>query len=55
MDSNRTINKEIELLLTHYDYDFSQATIADLGHGHINVTFKVSTPKREFVLQKMTR
>jgi Ser/Thr protein kinase RdoA (MazF antagonist) len=53
MDGNAIINTDIELLLTHYNYDFSQATITYLGHGHINITFKVCTPERDFVLQKI--
>jgi Ser/Thr protein kinase RdoA (MazF antagonist) len=53
IDGNTVINADIELLLTHYNYDFSQATVTYLGQGHINITFKVCTPERDFVLQKI--
>lgn len=47
------INKEIEEVLRHYHYDFSQVVIATLGNGHINDTYKLSTPNNNFVLQKI--
>jgi Ser/Thr protein kinase RdoA (MazF antagonist) len=46
-------NTEIERLLTHYNHDFSKVTIVSLGNGHINTTFKLSTPNQDFVLQKI--
>ena len=46
-------NTDIERLLTHYNYDFSQATVVSLGNGHINSTFKLCASERDFVLQKL--
>ena len=53
MDKNVLNNTNIELLLAHYNFDFSQATITPLGNGHINCTYKLSTPEFEFVLQRI--
>ena len=53
MDKNTLISTDIKLLLTHYKFDFSQVTITPLGNGHINSTYKLSTPEFEFVLQKI--
>jgi len=53
MDKNVLISRDIKLLLTHYNFDFSQATITSLGNGHINSTYKLSTPEYEFVLQRI--
>ncbi len=50
---NSSISQDIALLLTHYAYDFSQASISPLGNGHINSTYKLSTPEHEFVLQRI--
>ncbi len=50
---NLPFSADIKLLLSHYDFDFSQAKLAPLGNGHINSTFKLSTPKAKFVLQKI--
>jgi Ser/Thr protein kinase RdoA (MazF antagonist) len=53
MNSNPVNSTEIELIFPHYNIDFSQATAMPLGNGHINNTYKLSTPEHEFVLQKI--
>ncbi len=50
---NLPFSEDIKLLLTHYNFDFSQAKISPLGNGHINSTYKLSTPDAEFVLQRI--
>jgi len=53
MDNNSLISTEIERVINHYDLNFSQVTISPLGNGHINSTYKLSTPEYEFVLQRI--
>lgn len=53
MRSNTLINEEIKPVLSQFDCDFSDATIILLGNGHINNTYKVTTPQCEFVLQRI--
>lgn len=48
-----TLNADIDTVLNNYDFDFSQVVIDPLGNGHINSTYKLSTPESEFVLQKI--
>lgn len=52
-----TLHTEIDTVLNNYDFDFNfdftQAIISPLGNGHINNTYKLSTPKFELVLQKI--
>ena len=40
-------------VLTNYALDFTQVIISPLGNGHINSTYKITTPEAEFVLQKI--
>lgn len=48
-----TLNSDIDTVLNNYEFDFSQVKIIPLGNGHINSTYKLSTPEFEFVLQKI--
>jgi len=48
-----TLNTDIDTVLNNYNFDFTQVKIAPLGNGHINSTYKLSTPDFEFVLQKI--
>ncbi len=43
----------IDRVLNHYDYDFANVEMTSLGNGHINNTYKLSTPEFEFVLQQI--
>ena len=43
----------IDEVLNDYDINFSDVDITPLGNGHINQTYKVTTPLFEFVLQKI--
>jgi Ser/Thr protein kinase RdoA (MazF antagonist) len=53
MKSINAIDTEFRQVLSHFDFDFSKVTIRSLGNGHINSTFKLTTPKYEFVLQRI--
>jgi hypothetical protein len=51
---NITVNdSEFKQVLSHFNFDFSKATISSLGNGHINSTYKLTTPEYEFVLQRI--
>jgi Ser/Thr protein kinase RdoA (MazF antagonist) len=47
------LNTDINIVLNSYDFDFSDVEINPLGNGHINSTYKLTTPNAEFVLQKI--
>ncbi len=54
MDNKKsTLHTDIDIVLSNYNFDFTQAIISPLGNGHINNTYKLSTPESEFVLQKI--
>lgn len=54
MDTKQiTLNTDIDTVLNNYNFDFSQVEIENLGNGHINCTYKLTTPAFEFVLQKI--
>jgi Ser/Thr protein kinase RdoA (MazF antagonist) len=54
MDNKKaSLDTDIDTVLNNYDYDFSKAEIHVLGNGHINNTYKLTTPKAEFVLQQI--
>jgi len=48
-----SLHKDIDTVLNNYDFNFSKAEIDVLGNGHINNTYKLTTPKAEFVLQQI--
>ena len=48
-----SLDTDIDTVLNHYDFDFSKVEITPLGNGHINSTYRLTTPKFEFVLQKI--
>ncbi len=48
-----SLNTDIDTVLNNYDFDFSKAEIDVLGNGHINNTYKLTTPDAEFVLQQI--
>jgi Ser/Thr protein kinase RdoA (MazF antagonist) len=47
------LNTDIDTVLNNYNFDFSDVEISPLGNGHINSTYKLTTEKYEFVLQKI--
>ena len=49
----RSLKMDIDTVLNNYDYDFSKVEITSLGNGHINNTYKLTTPDFEFVLQQI--
>ena len=49
----RSLKTDIDTVLNNYDYDFSKVEITSLGNGHINNTYKLTTPDFEFVLQQI--
>ena len=54
MDNKATsLNTDIDTVLNNYDFDFSKVEISSLGNGHINNTYKLTTPESEFVLQQI--
>jgi Ser/Thr protein kinase RdoA (MazF antagonist) len=54
MDTKQaTLNTDIDTVLNNYNFDFSDVKIETLGNGHINCTYKLTTPAFEFVLQKI--
>ena len=48
-----SLNTDIDSVLNNYDFDFSNVEITVLGNGHINNTYKLTTPESEFVLQQI--
>jgi len=48
-----SLNTDIDTVLNNYDFDFSKVEITPLGNGHINNTYKLTTPDAEFVLQQI--
>ncbi len=48
-----SLHTDIDTVLNNYDVDFSKAEIDILGNGHINKTYKLTTPEAEFVLQQI--
>ena len=48
-----SLNTDIDSVLNNYDFDFSNVEISVLGNGHINNTYKLTTPESEFVLQQI--
>ena len=46
-------NTEINAVLKNYDIDFTKVNITTLGNGHINRTYKITTPEESFVLQRI--
>ncbi len=54
MDNKKaSLHTDIDTVLNNYDFDFSKAEIDVLGNGHINNTYKLTTPNAEFVLQQI--
>jgi len=54
MDNKKaSLKTDIDTVLNNYNYDFSKVEIAVLGNGHINNTYKLTTPNAEFVLQQI--
>ncbi|PKI13894.1 phosphotransferase enzyme family protein [Colwellia sp. 12G3] len=54
MDNKKaSLHTDIDTVLNNYDFDFSKAEINVLGNGHINNTYKLTTPEAEFVLQQI--
>jgi Ser/Thr protein kinase RdoA (MazF antagonist) len=54
MDNKKaSLHTDIDTVLNNYDFDFSKAEIDVLGNGHINNTYKLTTPEAEFVLQQI--
>ena len=48
-----SLHSDIDTVLNNYHYDFSKVEITALGNGHINNTYKLTTPEFEFVLQQI--
>ncbi len=48
-----SLNTDIDTVLNNYDFDFSKIDVTVLGNGHINNTYKLTTPDAEFVLQQI--
>lgn len=48
-----SLNTDIDTVLNNYDFDFSKVEITVLDNGHINNTYKLTTPNAEFVLQQI--
>jgi thiamine kinase-like enzyme len=48
-----SLHKDIDTVLNNYNFDFSKIEIIPLGNGHINNTYKLSTPNFKFVLQQI--
>ena len=54
MDNKKaSLHKDIDTVLNNYHFDFSKTEIEVLGNGHINNTYKLTTPEAEFVLQQI--
>ncbi len=54
MDNKKaSLDTDIDTVLNNYDYDFSKAEVHVLGNGHINNTYKLTTPEAAFVLQQI--
>ena len=52
-NKTESLHTDIDTVLNNYDYDFSNVEITALGNGHINNTYKLTTPDVEFVLQQI--
>ncbi|KGJ88882.1 phosphotransferase enzyme family protein [Colwellia psychrerythraea] len=52
-NKSASLHSDIDTVLNNYDYDFTEAVIVVLGNGHINNTYKLTTPDCEFVLQQI--
>lgn len=52
-EKNRPYSRDIQLLLSQFEQDFSTASITPLGNGHINDTFKLTTTTNHFVIQRV--
>jgi Ser/Thr protein kinase RdoA (MazF antagonist) len=48
-----SLHKDINTVLNNYGFDFSKMEITPLGNGHINSTYKLTTPDCQFVLQQI--
>jgi Ser/Thr protein kinase RdoA (MazF antagonist) len=48
-----SLHTDIDSVLNNYDFDFSKVEITTLGNGHINNTYKLTTPDFQFVLQQI--
>lgn len=53
MKNIAAIENEIKLIISYFDFDFAKVKITPLGNGHINCTYKLTTPEYEFVLQRI--
>lgn len=52
-NKSASLHSDIDTVLNNYDYDFTEVEIVVLGNGHINNTYKLTTPDCEFVLQQI--
>ena len=52
-NKSASLHSDIDTVLNNYDYDFAEVEIVVLGNGHINNTYKLTTPDCEFVLQQI--
>ena len=52
-NKSASLHTDIDSVLNNYDYDFTKVEITALGNGHINNTYKLTTPEFEFVLQQI--
>jgi len=52
-DKNIPYSRDIQLLLSHFEQDFTTASLAPLGNGHINDTFKLVTATNSYVIQRI--
>lgn len=52
-NKSASLHSDIDTVLNNYDYDFAEVEITVLGNGHINNTYKLTTPDCEFVLQQI--
>lgn len=55
--NNKTaaVHPDINKVLQQYAFDFSEVKIFPLGQGHINKTYKLTTPDSAFVLQQINQ
>ena len=54
MKTNVT-NEFLSDILSSWDIDFSKKSIEPYGHGHINLTFLVTTPEKRYILQRINQ
>ncbi len=54
-NKSASLHTDIDTVLNNYDYDydFAKVEVTVLGNGHINNTYKLTTPEVEFVLQQI--